>query len=118
MGHVIYLRSYPHVPVCTFCQGSGYLTCGICAGSGIHEGKNCNNCASLGKVMCTSCAATGKKVFSEHDPRIDPFSCACLLSSVFHSSTERYAYITVVQRLDVLPRAVLTDWTEVRSSTC
>jgi len=60
--------------VCTFCSGMGYLTCGYCGGEGVRDGKSCSNCGSLGKVMCTSCAATGKKVFSEHDPRIDPFN--------------------------------------------
>jgi len=60
---------------CTFCSGSGYLTCGMCGGSGSADGNTpCTNCGQLGKVMCTSCAATGKKVFTEHDPRIDPFN--------------------------------------------
>mmetsp|Transcript_16873 Transcript_16873/g.27418 ORF Transcript_16873/g.27418 Transcript_16873/m.27418 type:complete len:399 (+) Transcript_16873:254-1450(+) len=62
--------------ICTFCSGAGYLTCGICGGSGINPetGGMCENCGNLGKVICTSCAATGKKVFTEHDPRIDPFN--------------------------------------------
>jgi len=60
--------------VCTFCSGSGYLTCGMCGGGGLGDEGACRNCGGLGKVMCTSCAATGKKVFSEHDPRIDPFN--------------------------------------------
>eukprot|EP00472_Partenskyella_glossopodia_P010772 CAMPEP_0197532906 /NCGR_PEP_ID=MMETSP1318-20131121/41382_1 /TAXON_ID=552666 /ORGANISM="Partenskyella glossopodia, Strain RCC365" /LENGTH=395 /DNA_ID=CAMNT_0043089605 /DNA_START=143 /DNA_END=1330 /DNA_ORIENTATION=+ len=60
--------------VCTFCEGGGYLVCGMCGGNGLDSGEVCKTCGGLGKVMCTSCAATGKKVFSEHDPRIDPFN--------------------------------------------
>lgn len=31
--------------------------------------------------MCTSCLCTGKKLATEHDPRVDPFtlvSCVCV----------------------------------------
>lgn len=41
-------------------QGSGYLTCGACVGSGAGEsGGGCNLCSGTGKVMCTACLCTG-----------------------------------------------------------
>jgi hypothetical protein len=41
-------------------QGSGYLTCGACVGSGSGEdGGGCNLCSGTGKVMCTACLCTG-----------------------------------------------------------
>ncbi|EFN51315.1 hypothetical protein CHLNCDRAFT_55274 [Chlorella variabilis] len=61
---------------CIYCEGSGYLTCGNCVGTGVSggEGAMCANCAGTGKVMCTSCLCTGKKLATEHDPRVDPFT--------------------------------------------
>jgi hypothetical protein len=62
---------------CIYCEGTGYLVCGSCAGSGVVKGtgtvSGCNFCAGSGKVMCTSCLCTGKLMATEHDPRIDPF---------------------------------------------
>lgn len=59
---------------CMYCEGTGYLTCGACIGSGMAEvGEPCAVCSGTGKVMCTSCLATGKQLASEHDRRIDPF---------------------------------------------
>ena len=55
-------------------QGTGYLTCGSCVGSGeVAAGERCPSCQGIGKVMCTACLCTGKKLATEHDPRIDPF---------------------------------------------
>lgn len=37
--------------------------------------------AAIPQVMCTSCLCTGKKLATEHDPRVDPFtlvSCVCV----------------------------------------
>lgn len=60
---------------CIYCEGTGYLTCGTCVGSGMGgAGEACANCAGTGKVMCTSCLCTGKKLATEHDPRVDPFT--------------------------------------------
>lgn len=60
---------------CIYCEGTGYLTCGTCVGGGmLAAGEACANCAGTGKVMCTSCLCTGKKLATEHDPRVDPFT--------------------------------------------
>jgi len=60
---------------CCYCQGSGYLTCGACVGSGSDGGSgSCALCSGTGKVQCTSCLSTGRALATEHDPRIDPFS--------------------------------------------
>lgn len=60
---------------CMYCEGTGYLTCGHCVGSGLDPGTKvcCTYCAGTTKVMCTSCLCTGKSLATEHDPRIDPF---------------------------------------------
>ena len=57
-------------------QGTGYLPCGNCVGSGVlaASGESCSFCAGTGKVMCTACLCTGKQLATEHDPRIDPFN--------------------------------------------
>jgi hypothetical protein len=54
-------------------QGTGYLTCGQCMGSGLNGSERCANCSGVGRVMCTACLCTGKAFATEHDPRIDPF---------------------------------------------
>ncbi len=59
---------------CIYCEGTGYLTCGSCVGLGATAGELCANCAGTGRVMCTSCLCTGKKLATEHDPRVDPFT--------------------------------------------
>ncbi|KXZ44851.1 hypothetical protein GPECTOR_61g804 [Gonium pectorale] len=60
---------------CFYCEGTGYLMCGHCVGSGIDPATKelCPYCAGSSKVMCTSCLCTGKQLATEHDPRIDPF---------------------------------------------
>jgi hypothetical protein len=60
---------------CLYCQGTGYLTCGNCIGTGMEPSSRapCCCCSSTGKVMCTGCLCTGKQMATEHDPRIDPF---------------------------------------------
>lgn len=58
---------------CFYCEGSGYLGCGQCGGTGRIEGEACPTCSSTGKVMCTTCLCTGRIMATEHDPRIDPF---------------------------------------------
>ncbi|GMH44287.1 hypothetical protein BSKO_12221 [Bryopsis sp. KO-2023] len=61
---------------CYYCQGTGYLTCASCVGTGSVEeegGCRCALCSGSGKVMCTNCFCTGKHLVTEHDPRIDPF---------------------------------------------
>ncbi|KAF5838487.1 hypothetical protein DUNSADRAFT_2816 [Dunaliella salina] len=86
---------------CHYCNGTGYLSCGNCVGTGFIEmpdaaagngggaavgkrqlklaskdgrGLACMYCSSTGKVMCTGCLCTGKQLATEHDPRIDPFN--------------------------------------------
>lgn len=59
---------------CHYCEGTGYLSCGACVGTGREEGTQCACCAGTGKVMCTGCFCTGKQLISVHDPRIDPFA--------------------------------------------
>lgn len=60
---------------CHYCEGTGYLPCGHCVGSGVDPatGRPCSYCAGTSKVMCTGCLCTGKTMATEHDPRIDPF---------------------------------------------
>lgn len=60
---------------CHYCEGTGYLMCGNCVGSGINAMSHgsCTICSGTGKVMCTSCLCTGKQMATEHDPRFDPF---------------------------------------------
>ncbi|GIL67069.1 hypothetical protein Vafri_20504 [Volvox africanus] len=60
---------------CFYCEGTGYLMCGHCVGSGLDPATKslCPYCAGSSKVMCTSCLCTGKQLATEHDPRIDPF---------------------------------------------
>ncbi|KAG2492366.1 hypothetical protein HYH03_009314 [Edaphochlamys debaryana] len=60
---------------CFYCEGTGYLTCGHCVGTGVDPATReaCSYCAGSSKVMCTSCLCTGKQLATEHDPRIDPF---------------------------------------------
>ncbi|GFR51010.1 hypothetical protein Agub_g13337 [Astrephomene gubernaculifera] len=60
---------------CFYCEGTGYLMCGHCVGSGLDPATQqlCPYCAGSSKVMCTSCLCTGKQLATEHDPRIDPF---------------------------------------------
>mmetsp|Transcript_1791 Transcript_1791/g.4039 ORF Transcript_1791/g.4039 Transcript_1791/m.4039 type:complete len:336 (-) Transcript_1791:27-1034(-) len=64
---------------CLYCAGTGYLTCGTCAGQGICAGEDggemntCGTCKGTGKVSCPSCLCTGMAMATEHDPRIDPF---------------------------------------------
>eukprot|EP00798_Chlamydomonas_sp_ICE-L_P017885 gene17885-24277_t len=68
---------------CLYCQGTGYLLCGSCAGQSSSSelalaltgvgGNVCSTCSGMGKVMCTGCLCTGKTMATEHDPRIDPF---------------------------------------------
>ena len=72
---------------CIYCEGTGYLTCGNCLGTGLaaeagvaavgaRAGGNCtcSFCSGTGKVMCTACLCTGKQLATEHDPRVDPFT--------------------------------------------
>jgi hypothetical protein len=84
---------------CHYCEGTGYLLCGSCMGSGVDPalqtsggaamaaassggagasglGSSCScpNCSGTGKVMCTGCLATGKQFASEHTPQLDPFN--------------------------------------------
>ena len=75
---------------CIYCQGTGYLTCGNCLGTGVvnmsdagqlepsasqaAESSTCSFCSGTGKVMCTACLCTGKQLATEHDPRVDPFT--------------------------------------------
>lgn len=80
---------------CIYCEGTGYLTCGSCLGTGtaVLEGAaaaasngasaagngsggncTCSFCSGTGKVMCTACLCTGKQLATEHDPRVDPFT--------------------------------------------
>lgn len=67
---------------CIYCQGTGYLPCGNCLGSGIARNDDdenttagtCSYCSGSGKVMCTACLCTGKQLATEHDPRVDPFT--------------------------------------------
>lgn len=60
---------------CMYCEGTGYLSCGHCVGSGLDPvtKEPCTYCAGTTKVMCVSCLCTGKQLATEHDPRIDPF---------------------------------------------
>lgn len=58
---------------CFYCEGSGYLACGMCGGRGEVAGEPCPTCSGTGKVMCTTCLCTGRLMATEHDPRIDPF---------------------------------------------
>lgn len=73
---------------CIYCEGSGYLTCGNCLGTGMAAADGaasastsanngalctCSFCSGTGKVMCTACLCTGKQLATEHDPRYDPF---------------------------------------------
>ncbi|MEW5297040.1 MAG: hypothetical protein WDW36_000275 [Sanguina aurantia] len=60
---------------CHYCEGTGYLTCGQCVGSGLDAktSSGCSYCSSTGKVMCTGCLCTGKQLATEYDPRRDPF---------------------------------------------
>ncbi|GBF98764.1 chaperone dnaJ [Raphidocelis subcapitata] len=60
---------------CHYCEGTGYLPCGHCVGSGIDPATRCPcaYCAGTSKVMCTGCLCTGKSMATEHDPRFDPF---------------------------------------------
>jgi len=44
------------------------------AGGGGAGSAPCGTCASVGRVMCTNCFATGKKLSTEHDVRLDPWS--------------------------------------------
>jgi hypothetical protein len=72
---------------CVYCAGTGYVTCGSCAGAGVpvgvpavaaavagDDGGRCVTCSGTGKVACIACLCTGKKVAREGDPRLDPFS--------------------------------------------
>lgn len=77
---------------CIYCEGTGYLTCGNCLGTGAALGEGvaaaavagngagpaapctCSFCSGTGKVMCTACLCTGKQLATEHDPRVDPFT--------------------------------------------
>jgi len=75
---------------CIYCEGSGYLTCGNCLGTGVAAAESvaaaagaggggsgdctCSFCSGTGKVMCTACLCTGKQLATEHDPRVDPFT--------------------------------------------
>lgn len=71
---------------CVYCAGTGYVTCGACAGAGVplgspvtasmtgDDGCRCATCSGTGKVACIACLCTGKKVAREGDPRLDPFS--------------------------------------------
>jgi hypothetical protein len=77
---------------CFYCEGTGYLTCGNCLGTGAAldgaaaaaaaggggeaagAGCTCSFCSGTGKVMCTACRCTGKQLATEHDPRVDPFT--------------------------------------------
>jgi hypothetical protein len=84
---------------CHYCEGTGYLLCGSCMGSGVDPALqtaagggavvggaasaasgggggscSCPNCSGTGKVMCTGCLATGKQFASEHTPQLDPFN--------------------------------------------
>lgn len=64
---------------CIYCEGTGYLPCGNCVGTGTMEDDNgrlstCSFCSGSGKVMCTACLCTGKQLATEHDPRVDPFT--------------------------------------------
>ena len=63
---------------CLYCQGTGYLSCGTCAGRGTVAAEGggrvtCDSCGGTGKVSCPSCLCTGMAMATEHDPRIDPF---------------------------------------------
>lgn len=69
---------------CIYCEGTGYLTCGNCLGSGTAAAEGaaaasngapctCSFCSGTGKVMCTACLCTGKQLATEHDPRAEPF---------------------------------------------
>lgn len=68
-------RTPPLARRCHYCEGTGYLPCGHCIGSGIDPATRgpCSYCAGTSKVMCTGCLCTGKTMATEHDPRIDPF---------------------------------------------
>lgn len=63
---------------CIYCEGTGYLPCGNCMGTGVTEDENgkstCSYCSGSGRVMCTACLCTGKQLATEHDPRVDPFT--------------------------------------------
>lgn len=73
---------------CIYCEGTGYLTCGNCLGTGVSAAEvgavatgpgtggdcTCSFCSGTGKVMCTACLCTGKQLATEHDPRVDPFT--------------------------------------------
>jgi hypothetical protein len=65
----------PRARRCHYCEGTGYLPCGHCVGSGIDPATRCPcaYCAGTSKVMCTGCLCTGKTMATEHDPRFDPF---------------------------------------------
>lgn len=77
---------------CTYCLGTGYLSCARCSSTGsvvlvepvatvngadqplsAPKTIRCSNCSGAGKVMCPTCLCTGMAMASEHDPRIDPF---------------------------------------------
>jgi len=80
---------------CMYCQGSGYLPCSTCMGTGAGscfvnrdvkgnrlielsgpgaEDDICPMCSGVCQVMCTSCLSTGKAMVTEHDRRLDPFA--------------------------------------------
>jgi len=81
---------------CMYCQGSGYLPCSTCMGTGAgscfvnrdvkgnqlvelsspgaEEEDICPMCSGVCQVMCTSCLSTGKAMVTEHDRRLDPFA--------------------------------------------
>lgn len=47
--------------ICQICQGSGTssFACGLCKGSGVHQGMKCPTCKGKGFPPCSICGGSG-----------------------------------------------------------
>lgn len=47
--------------ICQICQGSGTssFACGLCKGSGVHQGMKCSTCKGKGFPPCSICGGSG-----------------------------------------------------------
>ena len=86
--------------VCAYCEGTGFLKCAHCVGSGVVAGEPCPVCQGAQKHVCVNCEATGlaipaaferKEVKAQDDElerKLDEIGIAALADDIIRAENQ------------------------------